>query len=180
MLGQRLWQPYPAELPGGGPSGAPPPPPALPANLGKVAEFVQTTQGSNVSIAPGAAVSYTLDTPAGVVNTIGITTAAGPAGQGTSFHLPPGTYLVDWENSNDAAWSLAIYQGASATVLSPIDNTIAGASTATSWIHGRAYIVSTLADPWFMVSPITGTHAIPTAGTAAGVFIARITFLQLS
>lgn len=178
-LGQQRWQPYPAELPGGA-QGSGSPPPGLPANLGKVAEFVQHTQGENVSIALGNAVQYTLDLPAGLVNTIGIATATGPAGQGTSFNLPPGTYLVDWENSNGSAWSLAIYQGASATALAINDNTIAGSSTATTWIHGRAYIVSTLADPWIMVSPVVGTAAIPTAGTAAGEFIARITFLQLS
>lgn len=149
-------------------------------NLGQVAEYVQLTQGTNNSIAPGSAVDYLVDHPAGVVDTIGIATAAGPGAQGTAFNLPVGTYLVDWENSNDAAWSLAIYQGVSNTVLAVDTNTIAGASTATSWIHGRAYVASTPGNTWIMVSPVTGTHAIPTAGTAAGDFVARITFLRLS
>ena len=161
-------------------TGVLPPPPGSPTLLGQVAEWVQQTQGSNVSVAPGSAVSYTLDQPAGVVNTIGITTAAGPGAQGTAFHLPHGAYWVDWENSNDAAWSLAIYQGGSNTVLAVNDQTIAGSSTATTWIHGRAYIVSSPGNDWIMVSPVTGTHAIPTAGTAAGEFIARITFQRLT
>jgi hypothetical protein len=155
-----------------------PPPPA--AGLGQVAVFVQQTQGTNNSVAPGTAVSYLADLPAGVVNTIGITTTGGPGAVGTAFNLPPGTYLVDFENSADAAWSLAIYQGASNTVLAVDDNTIAGASTATTWIHGRAFVTSTPAAPWIMVSPVTGTAAIPTAGTAAGKFTARISFLRLT
>ncbi len=150
------------------------------SNLGQVAQFVQTTQGSNNSIAPGSAVSYLVDHPLGLVNTIGITTNTGPGGTGTAFNLPIGTYLVDWENSNGSAWSLQLYQGASNTVLSPLTPTIAGASTATSWINGKAWISSTAGNTWVMVSPNTGTAAIPAAGTAAGDFIARITFLRLT
>ena len=87
-----------------------------------MAEYVQSTQGSNASVAPGSAVSYLVDHPTGIVNTIGIITASGPGGQGTAFNLPPGTYLVDWENSSDAAWSLAIYQGASNTVMAVVQS----------------------------------------------------------
>ena len=155
------------------------PAPVLAGNLGKVAEFVQHAQLENVSVAPGSAVQYNGD-QGPVVDTIGIGLAAGPGGQGTAFQLPPGTYLVDWENSNGSAWSLAIYKGATPTAMAIDTNTIAGASTATTWIHGRAYVVSTLATPWVMVSPVVGTAAIPTAGTAAGQYIARITFLRLS
>jgi len=143
----------------------------------RIAEFVQKSQGTNVSIAPGSAVSYTAD-QGPVVDTIGIVTAPGPGGQGTAFRLPAGTYLVDWENSNDAAWSLAIYKGPSVGGLAIDTNTIVGSTTATTWIHGRAVFVATDANPWMMISPVTGTHAIPTAGTAAGEFIARINFAR--
>ena len=163
----------------GGPIG-PTGPTGSVGNLGQVAEYVQLTQGTNSSVAPGKAVSYLVDHPAGVINTIGITTNTGPAGQGTAFNLPIGTYLVDWENSSDGPWSLALYQGVSNTVLAVNNDTIAGSSTATTWIHGSAYVASTGGNTWVMVSPVTGTQAIPTAGTAAGEFIARIRFLQLS
>jgi hypothetical protein len=148
--------------------------------MGQIAEFVQLSQGENVSIAPGNAVSYTEDHGA-VVDTIGITTAGGPSGQGTAFTLPSGTYLVDFENSNDAAWSLAIAQGAPGGPYTTDVNTIAGSSTATTWIHGRAYVHSngTLGST-IIVTPVVGTHAIPTAGTATGEYVARITFLRLT
>lgn len=148
-------------------------------NLGKVAEFVQKSQGSNVSIAPGSAVSYLAD-QAAVVDTIGVGTSTGPGGQGTAFSLPTGTYLIDFENSNGSAWSLAVYKGGSPTAVTIDTNTIAGASTATSWIHGRAYFVSAPGANWFIISPVVGTAAIPTAGTASGEYIARLTILRLS
>ena len=31
-----------------------------------------------------------------------------------------------------------------------------------------------------MISPVVGTHAIPTAGTATGEFIARLTILKIA
>lgn len=143
------------------------------------AEYVQTTQGSNNSIAPGSAVSYLVDHPAGVYNTLGITTLAGPGAVGTAFLLPVGFYVVDWENSNSASWSLAVYQGASNTVLTILNDTIAGSATATSWIHGRAVIQSTVGNQWIIISPVVGTAAIPVAGSST-LFVARITFLKIA
>lgn len=145
------------------------------------AEYVQLTQAPNNSVAPGSAVSYTVDHPLGVVNTLGITTLAGPGAQGTAFLLPVGVYVVDWENSNSASWSLAVYQGVSNTVLSVINETIAGATTAGSWIHGRAVITSTIGNQWIIISPAVGTASIgdPTTGSAPQT-IARITFIRLA
>ena len=51
------------------------------------------------------AISYLVDNPTGVYNTIGITTATGPSAQGTAFQLPLGTYIVDYENSATGASS---------------------------------------------------------------------------
>jgi len=160
------------------------PPAVLAGNLGKVAEYVQTIQGTNGSVAPGSAVDYTTaGTVPPIVNTIGITTAVGPGGVGTAFHLPPGTYLVDWENSNGATWSLAVYQAATVAALPGgiIVNSVAGATTAGSWIHGRYYLVVTAANPWIMVSPVVGTQSVgdPTTGSSP-YYITRATFLQLS
>jgi hypothetical protein len=155
------------------------PPAVVAGNIGKFAEFVQHAQLQNVSVAPGSAVQYNGD-QAAVVDTIGVTLAAGPGGQGTAFELPTGTYLVDFENSNGSAWSLAVYKGGSPTAMAIDTNTIAGSSTATTWIHGRAYVTSAPGANWFMISPVVGTAAIPTAGTAAGQFIARLTILRLS
>ena len=145
------------------------------------AEFVQLTQSPNDSIAPGAGVTYTVDNPTGVFNTLGITLDTVPGGQGTAFLLPAGrAYIIDFENSNDQPWALAIYKStALATIAAGIDNnTIAGSTTATTWIHGRAIVVATV-PTYIMISPVTNTHAIPTAGNAP-VYIARITFLDFT
>jgi len=142
------------------------------------AEFVQFTQGTNNSIAPGKAVQYLVDNPTGVVNTLGIVTAAGPSGQGTAFQVPVGVYVVDFENSADAAWSLALYTGLTVGTLAIDNNTIAGASTATTWIHGRSILLAPV-PTFFIVSPVVGTQAIPTAGTAAQ-FVARLTVLKIA
>lgn len=150
-----------------------------PASFG-YAEYVQHTQAPNNSVPPGQAIMYLTDNPSGVYNTIGITTTTGPAAIGTAFQLPVGVYMIDYENSAAAASSFAIYQGASNTVLAINTNTISGSTTATSWIHGRAIITSTTGNDWIIVSSVTGTAAIPTAGTAAGEYIARLTFLKIA
>ena len=145
------------------------------------AEFVQQTQ--QTSIAPANAILYTTDNPTGVYDTIGLTPTpyVGPSSTGTQFLLPVGTYMIDFENSNDAAWSLSIRT--SPVVNGPYntvdENTIAGSTTATTWIHGRAIIVAA-APTWFIISPVTGTQSIPTAGTAAGEFTARLTVLKIA
>lgn len=152
---------------------------ASPASIG-YAEYVQHTQAPNNSIPPGQAIEYLTDNPLGVYNTLGIVTATGPAAIGTAFQLPVGVYMIDYENSAAAASSFAIYQGASNTVLAIDTDTISGSTTGTTWIHGRAIITSTVGNDWIMISSVVGTADIPTAGTAAGEFIARLTILKLA
>jgi hypothetical protein len=148
--------------------------------IGGYAEFVQLTQGTNVSVAPGTAVSYLVDNPVGVFNSLGITFVSGPGGQGTAFLLPIGTYMVDFEHSAGSASSFAIYRATSLGALAGgVDNnTIAGSTTATTWIHGRA-IVNAAAPTYLMISSVVGIVAIVPAGTAAGFYVARITFLAI-
>ena len=148
-----------------------------------VSEFAQYT--AQAAIAPGNAVKYDAEGAASVViNQIGIVEATPTNGIGTAFNLPVGTYLVDFENSNDAAWSLGIAQGTTKDlngVTALIRRSVAGSSSATTWIHVRHAVVVTAAgvDNWIIVTPVTGTQTIPTAGTAAGDYIARITFLKV-
>jgi hypothetical protein len=150
-------------------------PSALHVDL-STAEYVQTTQGTNVSVAAGAAISYLVDNPTGLVNTIGITTAVGPT-QGTAFMLPVGTFIIDWENSNAAAASTAVYQGSTNLLMSILGNSTAGSTTVTSWIHGRHTVISTVGNQWVMISPAVGTLVIPAAGNSS-LFVARVGFLQ--
>lgn len=147
------------------------------AGGGSYAEYVQHTQAPNNSVAPGSAIMFTTDS-ANVFDTIGITTGSGVGGQGTEFHVPAGIYSIDYEMSNDAAWSLAIYKGSVANTLSIDNNTISGSSTATTWIHGKA-ILDASTNRYFAISPVTGTQAVPTAGTASGQYIARLNITKI-
>ena len=147
------------------------------------AEYVQITQGTNSSIAPTAGILYTTDHPAGVFDTIGITLGTVPGGQGTSFLLPVGTYAVDFESSgtSGSGAAFAIYKATTSGGLpAGIDNnTVAGASASTTWIHGRAIVVAAVAT-YIMISPVVATVSIPTAGPASGLYIARLTLLKIA
>jgi hypothetical protein len=146
--------------------------------VGLAAEFVQQTQAPNNSRAPGDAYQYETDSPGGVFNSLGIVTAT--FNGGTAFLLPVGNYLVDHENSVMAASSQGIAKGPAAVGPFTLDvHTIAGSSTGTTWIHGRAIVVAAV-PTWIIITPTTGTNAIPTAGNAAGEFIARITILKIA
>lgn len=148
------------------------------------AEFVQQTQGTNASIAPGSGVAYLTDNPTGVYNTTTIVAANNvPGGQGTSFLLPVGSWAVDFESSGSSGSgaAFAIYKSATlGTIASGIDNnTVSGSSTSTTWIHGRAIVVVAV-PTYIMISPVVATVSIPTAGPATGLYTARINFLQIS
>lgn len=148
------------------------------------AEFIQTIQSPNNSVPPYTLVAptaFSFDTqvfnsiPADVV----ASTIAGP-GQGTAFTLSAGTYVFDYEMSLGAAGSVGIYTGATATTLALDTNTIAGSSTATTWIHGRAFVnVSTTLVA--AISSVTGTAAVVDAGNASpNSFMIRLTILKIA
>lgn len=92
----------------------------------------------------------------------------------------PGTYVLDHEMSVGAAGSVGIYKGPVPVALSPDTTSIAGASTATTWIHGRTLIAVGGSPVVFEVSPVVGTAFVATAGTAAGVYMIRLTILKIS
>jgi len=56
---------------------------------------------------------------------------------------------------------------------------VAGSDTATTWIHGRAceLVTTTLV---VAVTSVNSTAAVVTAGTATGIFMARITILKIA
>jgi hypothetical protein len=63
----------------------------------------------------------------------------GPGATGSVWTLSPGTYIIDYETSLGATGSsLAIYVGSTGTALTLDPNTVAGSSTPSTWIHGRA------------------------------------------
>ena len=140
-----------------------------------VAEFVYTTQSPNNPVAPG--VAFTISTQ--VYNDITTSVVASAAAGGTVFTLTAGLYLIDYETSLDQAASIALYKGASAGSLAIDTNTIAGSSTATTWIHGRAvqHVTSTLV---IALSSVVGSPSVVTAGTATGEYVVRLTIMQLA
>ena len=78
-----------------------------------------------------------------------------------------------------SAGSIALYKGPSSGSLAIDNDTVAGSSTATTWIHGRAIelVVSTQV---FAVSSVVGTAAVVTAGTDTSHYMVRITFLKVA
>ena len=139
-----------------------------------VAEFIYTTQSPNDSVPPGTA--FTISTV--VFNNIATSVVPSAGAGGTVFTLSPGLYVLDYELSLGSAGSIALYKGATAGSLVIDTNTIAGSTTATSWIHGRA-VENVATTTVFALSSVVGTAAVVTAGTATGEYVVRLTVLQL-
>lgn len=139
------------------------------------AEYIRTIQAPNNSVPPGTA--FTIDTE--VFNTVPLSISASAGAGGTVYTLGPGSYAFDYEMSLESAGSVAMYKGATAGTLAIDTNTIAGSTTATTWIHGRAFqVVPT--SLVVAISSVVGTAAVTTAGTAAGFFMIRLTILKLA
>jgi hypothetical protein len=140
------------------------------------AEFIRTIQAPNNSVPPGTA--FTIDTT--VINNIpGLIASAGAGGTVFTFNNA-GTYILDYEMSLGSAGSVAIYKGPNSGALAIDNNTIAGSTTATTWIHGRAVVVVGGAPVVAAISSVVGTAAVVTAGTAAGFFMIRLTVIQVA
>jgi hypothetical protein len=106
---------------------------------------------------------------------------ASAGASGTVFTLTAtGIYVLDYEMSLEAAGSVAIYTGASAGSLAIDNNTIAGSSSGTTWIHGRAFVEVASTPVVAAISSVVGTAAVVTAGTAAGYYMIRLTILKIS
>lgn len=149
--------------------------PQGPTGVVGVAEYVRTIQSPNDSVPPGTA--FTIDTE--VVNTVPLAIVDSAGAGGTVYTLTSGIYMVDYEMSLGAAGSVGIYTGPSSGALVLDPNTISGSSTATTWIHGRSVIVvpTTLV---MAISSVVGTASVVTAGTAAGVFMIRLTIMKIA
>ena len=140
------------------------------------AEFIRTIQSPNDSVPPGTA--FTIDST--VFNSLSANVVPSAGAGGTVFTLTPGVYVIDYEASLAAASSIGLYVGATAGSLALDTNTIAGSTTGTTWIHGRTLRNVTLAAPVLALSSVVGTAAIVTAGTAAGFYVVRMSFVQLA
>jgi len=147
------------------------------------AEYVKRTQPPNNSRAPG--VAFLVDTE--VLNTVPSSIVASAGAGGTAWTLSTGLYVMDYEMSLGDAASIVVMNApnvGSLGVATFDTNTIAGSSTATTWIHGRAMINVASGSRVVAVTPHTGTQAVVAAGTATdgtGVYYTiRVTFLKLA
>ena len=141
------------------------------------AQFISTVQSPNDSVPPG--VAFTIDTQ--VFNSIPAAIFASAGNGGTVFTLgAPGTYVLDYEMSLNSAGSFGIYSGPTAQALSLDVASIAGATTSTTWIHGRTLMVVGGSPVVFEVSPVVGTASVTSAGTAIGTYLIRLTVLKIS
>jgi hypothetical protein len=97
-------------------------------------------------------------------------------GLGTMFELTiPGLYWFDFEASLGATGSLALYTGASSAGVVIDNNSIAGASTSFTWVHGRSMVVVNGSPVYVMVSSASGTAVVTSAGSSSTTFMARLT-----
>lgn len=141
------------------------------------AEFVYTTQVPNNSVPPGTA--FTVSTQVYNNSSGNIVASAGAGGTVWSLNSV-GIYAFDYETSLSAAGSIALYKGATAGTLVLDNQTIVGSTTATTWIHGRATVSVTAAPLVVAVSPVVGTAAVATSGTAAGFYTVRVGIVQIA
>ena len=139
------------------------------------AQFVRSIQAPNNSVPPGTA--FTIDTQ--VINSVPAAIVASAGSGGTVYTLSTGVYVLDYEMSLGSAGSVGLYTGPTAGTLALDTNSIAGSSTATTWIHGRAMVVVGASPVVVAVSSVVGTASVVTAGTAAGSFLIRLTVLKI-
>jgi hypothetical protein len=138
-----------------------------------VAEFVTSTEQT---AAPGT--PFLISTQ--VYNTMPSVISPTAYSTGTIFVLSvTGYYMVDYEVSLDRAAAVILL---SDTVFPPINtdpHTIAGSSTATTWIHGRALVFTTTIPYYFGVTSDIGTPATVIAGgNSHGSYMIRLTVLK--
>jgi len=115
-----------------------------------------------------------------VVNTVtsAIVASIGSAG-GTVFTLTTGLYLLDYEMSFNQGSAVAIYRGPNAGALTIDNNTIAGSATATTWIHGRAFVDVVATSEVVAICPCVGSPTIVLAGGSTA-YMVRLTILKIS
>jgi hypothetical protein len=137
------------------------------------AEYIHTIQSPNDSVSPGNA--FTIDIE--VYNSVPSFIIASPGANGTVFTLSKGVYIIDYETSLTSSSSIAIYSGETIGLLSIDPNTISGSSTGTTWIHGRS-IISVLTSLVIAISPVIGTAAVATTGSA-DTYMIRLTIVKI-
>ena len=140
------------------------------------AQFVRTIQVPNNFVPPG--VAFTINTQ--VFNSVPTSIVASAGAGGTVFTLgAAGTYMLDYEMSLSSVGSIGVYIGPNAGALVLDTNSVAGSSTATTWIHGRTLVATGASPVVVAISPVVGVASVTTAGNASGVYMIRLTVQKI-
>lgn len=156
--------------------------PATVIGLG-AAEFIQTTLGTNNSVVASNTTFFAFGSAA-VFNVIpGLTvqfTPQSPVTQGTVFTLnETGIYSVDFEMSIGTAASIGVYKGTTLSGLTLDGNSITGALSASTWMHGRVcYMVTS--PLIFAIGSIGSTANVTQSGNATGYYVVRCTVVKIA
>jgi hypothetical protein len=141
--------------------------------------FTHTTQSPNDSRAPGD--PFRIDNE--VYNDTRITAAIStfPVGAfGTIFTLPVGRYILDYETSLGSAGSIGVWiASASGGPYTLNMDSIAGSSTATTWIYGKV-LLNIVSQVYVFIGAAFATVAVVTAGDFAGIYMVRLNIIQVA
>ena len=127
------------------------------------------------TVAPGTA--FTIDNL--VLNTVPTAIVASAGEGGTVFTLSPGLYTLDYEMSLEGKAAIAVYKGPAVGSLAVDNDSIAGSTTSTTWVHGRHFELVGPDPLVIMISSVGATPAVPVAGSS-DVYMVRLTILKLS
>lgn len=141
------------------------------------ASYSYLIQSPNDSVAPG--VSFTVSTE--VYNGIPSAIVMSAANGGTVWTLATGTYVIDYEMSMSSTGPVAIFTGPSSGALARDDNTISGSTTATTWVHGRAFeTVTAGVNNVVSICATVSTATVVLSGTASPHYNIRVSFLKIA
>lgn len=121
---------------------------------------------------------FTIDSE--IVNNIPSDVVAVPGAGGTTWSLSLGTYLFHYEMSLTSAGSVGLYVGPNSGSMALDGNSVAGSTTATTWISGQSAVVVSSTPTVVGLSSVVGTAAVTTAGSDASRFMIRMTIIKLS
>jgi hypothetical protein len=140
------------------------------------AEYMHNAADSlNTGITPGN--PFTIDVPI-FVNDKSVVHIISTLG-GTVFNLKKtGIYLFDYETSLEDPGAIGLYIGTALDNMTLDQFTVAGSTTALTWIHGRALVQVTDHAKVVAVSPVSGPATVCDAG-GTGLRMIRVTIYRI-
>lgn len=142
-------------------------------SIGGGAMFTRQNQSNNTGQAGGQALSFDttplVDTTGGAVVLV----------NNTLFQLQAGLYELHYEAAFSTSTALALSVGTTVGSLVVDANTIAGATSSQSWIHGMCF--QNLVAPLTLIQlgPYNGSATVSQSGNANSVYMVRMNIIKL-